>query len=78
MKRLAEITGGRVLSWDNPAEVFDRQAASRMRSMIGVIRRWRRPCAVGRRHRRAAPGSAMGRHRRWPPCSAGGLPAGRA
>lgn len=30
MKRLAEVTGGRVLSWDNPAEVFDRQATSRM------------------------------------------------
>ncbi|WP_036720530.1 VWA domain-containing protein, partial [Paenibacillus sp. JCM 10914] len=29
LKRLAEATGGRVLSWDNPAEVFDRQATSR-------------------------------------------------
>ncbi|PCL90873.1 VWA domain-containing protein [Paenibacillus lautus] len=30
MKRLAEATGGRVLSWDDPAEVFDREATSRM------------------------------------------------
>ncbi|WP_106769841.1 VWA domain-containing protein, partial [Paenibacillus faecalis] len=29
LKKLAEITGGRVLSWDKPEEVFDREAASR-------------------------------------------------
>ncbi|SMF74019.1 Uncharacterized protein containing a von Willebrand factor type A (vWA) domain [Paenibacillus uliginis N3/975] len=29
LKKLAEMTGGRVLSWDKPEEVFDREATSR-------------------------------------------------
>ncbi|NMO95811.1 VWA domain-containing protein, partial [Paenibacillus lemnae] len=29
LTQLAQLTGGRVLDWDNPAEVFDRTAASR-------------------------------------------------
>ena len=75
MKRLAEITGGRVLSWDNPAEVFDRQAASRMRlhdwsypALAAALRCGSptSPCGAWLCH--GAP-SALG----WPPCSAGGL-----
>lgn len=41
LKKLAELTGGRVLSWDKPEEVFDREATSRQ-----VLHDWSYPLLV--------------------------------
>ena len=64
MKRLAEITGAAYypgITWPKCSTGRRPRGCS---SMIELSAAGGGPAAVGRRHRRAAPGSAMGRHRR--------------
>ena len=64
LTRLAELTGGRVLSWDNPAEVFAGKAASRTQLhdwsyplLVAALLLWVADIAV---RRLALPWAALG------------------